>query len=176
MWTIDLEKVRDDGISIERELNSLDFLGEYREVKEFSPIGVSFTLRPLGQNRFQLDGQLDGQAKGICSRCAEDFEFVYKREFHLCLEPSSDITEQNRDVEVAEDDVNLCYYTEKQFDLEQLIEEQITLALPIRLLCRDECKGVCPECGSNRNQGDCGCKTDDVDPRLAPLKKLLSKK
>ena len=95
MWMIDLEKVRDDGISIERELDNLDFLGEYQEITGFSPLGVSFTLRPLGQNRFQLDGRLEGQAKGICSRCAEDFEFTYKKEFHLSLEPSSDLKEKN---------------------------------------------------------------------------------
>ena len=62
---------------------------------------------------------------------------------------------------------------ELRYDLDPLITEDIFLDLPSKLLCSEDCKGLCPVCGKNRNEGDCGCEKQTVDPRLEILKQLM---
>ena len=61
-------------------------------------------------------------------------------------------------------------------DLSELIREAIVINAPVRELCSEDCKGICPRCGANLNEGECQCEEDQVDPRLAPLRKLLEEK
>lgn len=59
-------------------------------------------------------------------------------------------------------------------DLQKLAAADILLELPLKYLCSDNCKGLCPKCGKNLNEGDCGCSTDAIDPRLEALRELLN--
>jgi uncharacterized protein len=61
---------------------------------------------------------------------------------------------------------------EGKANLVELVAEQIYLALPLKPVCRADCKGLCPHCGANRNEASCGCQADWIDPRLAPLQRL----
>ena len=79
-------------------------------------------------------------------------------------------TEEEREVE--EDDLETSYYRDDQIDLSELMREQFYLALPMKPLCREDCKGLCPQCGTNLNTGTCDCAPAWDDPRLAPLKQL----
>jgi len=74
--------------------------------------------------------------------------------------------------EVAEEDLDTSVYRDDQIDLNEVLREQFYLALPMKPLCREDCAGLCPQCGTNRNTGTCSCATEDVDPRLAPLRGL----
>jgi DUF177 domain-containing protein len=70
------------------------------------------------------------------------------------------------------EDLEFSYYDGEEVDLTPLIREQTLLALPTRPLCREDCRGLCPRCGANLNQGDCGCPTEAGDPRLSVLRSL----
>ena len=72
-----------------------------------------------------------------------------------------------------DEDGQFVLVPDESLDLEQLLTEDILLDVPSKFLCSPDCKGLCPVCGKNLNQGDCGCKQDTVDPRLAILKSLL---
>jgi uncharacterized protein len=74
---------------------------------------------------------------------------------------------------MQDEDVDISYYRDDRIDLNELLREQFYLALPMKPLCRDDCKGLCPQCGTNLNTGACSCATQWEDPRLAPLKGLL---
>ena len=76
--------------------------------------------------------------------------------------------------EVQEDDLDTSYYRDHQIDLNELLREQFYLALPMKPLCRDDCKGLCPQCGTNWNTGVCTCTSGWEDPRLAALKGLVN--
>ena len=78
------------------------------------------------------------------------------------------------EVEVADEDINTAYYQHGQIDLAELIHEQLYLVLPMKPLCKDDCQGLCPVCGANRNTTACTCETTWTDPRLAGLKALLN--
>ena len=76
------------------------------------------------------------------------------------------------DVELSSDDLETAVYCGSTIDLAGIILEQLVVNLPIKPLCSDGCKGLCPKCGANRNTETCGCVDDDVDPRFEILKKL----
>ncbi len=99
-----------------------------------------------------------------CDRCAAEVDRAYDFRFrHLLADHLND--EDNDDFLLVEG---------MRLDLEDFVREDIFLALPTKFLCREDCKGLCPQCGKNLNDGSCSCKKP-VDPRLAVLQQLLDK-
>jgi uncharacterized protein len=80
------------------------------------------------------------------------------------------------DMELQDEDLDTAYYRDHVLDLAEMLREQFYLALPMQPLCRPDCQGLCPSCGIDRNVDTCQCQTDWVDPRLAPLKAILTRK
>jgi uncharacterized protein len=75
-------------------------------------------------------------------------------------------------VEVLDDDLGVSFYKGDEIDLGQLMREQFYLSLPMKPLCSPDCKGLCPQCGINRNRETCTCDTKWIDPRFEALKRL----
>ena len=109
-----------------------------------------------------LTGKAKFTAEIVCSRCAETFEkeFVTDIEHQLV----SELNDEDNDVFLLIEDM--------QLDLDSLICEDIILSLPYVFLCREDCKGICSQCGKNLNEGPCNCKKAK-DPRMAALLQLL---
>lgn len=109
-----------------------------------------------------LSGQAAFTANVICSRCAEEF-----------LKSFSVNVEHTLVSELQNEDSDEFYLVEdKVLDLDALICEDIILSLPFVFLCKEDCKGICSQCGKNLNEGECSCKKA-VDPRMAALLELL---
>ncbi len=87
--------------------------------------------------------------------------------------PAGHRTGEGDEQEVEEEDLDTSYYRDDQIDLNELLREQFYLALPMKPLCREDCRGLCPQCGTNLNTGTCTCATEWEDPRLAALKGLV---
>lgn len=126
-------------------------------------------------SRFVLAGTVKARLELPCSRCLEPFSWPVDATFRLRYLPASLNVTADGDREVAEDDFETAFYEGDVIDLGQLMREQFYLALPMKPLCQDECKGLCPACGVNRNTSTCGCDVAWRDPRLAPLEGLLKK-
>jgi len=130
-------------------------------------------------DRFRLVGTVKTALELACSRCLEPFVMPVDREFDLrflpaaAAEPDSD---EDDEAEVEDDDVAVTFYRAEQIDLNELLREQFYLALPMKPLCSGDCKGICPQCGTNRNAASCDCTPHWEDPRLAGLKTLLEKR
>ena len=92
-----------------------------------------------------------------------------------CLEPSPVEVPEADSVELAADDLDVDFYDKDEIDLSAVIETETTLALPMKPLCRDGCRGLCPVCGGNRNLVQCSCQQRAPDPRLAALKDLATR-
>jgi len=127
----------------------------------------------LNYHRAGLDlffyGHISAQPFGNCARCLEAYEFPLEADFSIMLAPRP---AAGQDSSSAEEDVDLGFYDGDEVDLSPIVREQIILALPTRPLCREECRGLCPQCGANRNEGDCGCTEVAGDPRLAVLRTI----
>ena len=170
----------------------------YIEIKEIGPEGLAisrsigaFRLPLSGRDSIQVDtvhlsGELNKDADGIsfagrietaaklsCSRCLEEYSLSLELPFDLfyTTEPEGAAAADNR---IDDDLITRVHYDGVRIDLQALLSEQVYLGLPLKPLCRPDCLGLCPRCGTNLNAGDCGCAEERTeDPRLRVLKNLL---
>jgi len=132
------------------------------------PAEVRLGYHRSGQELF-FHGRVSGQAIGHCARCLERYTFDIAADFSFVLVPRSPMPVE---VGLNEEDLELSFYEGEEVDVSPLVLEQIVLALPTRPLCRDDCRGLCPQCGINRNNETCDCVIQQGDPRLAVLRNL----
>jgi len=121
---------------------------------------------------FHLVGRVTTTLELNCGRCLESFTVPIAASFDVVYVPEG-TGAGDAEREVEPDDVSVEFYKDEVIDLGQLMREQFYLALPMKPLCQEDCKGLCPECGINRNRETCACRHEWVDPRLAALKALL---
>jgi uncharacterized protein len=105
-----------------------------------------------------------------CSRCLERLLTRVGPEVDLHLVPAPSV--RHEQVELTPDDLELDFQQGDTLDVAGLLRSETDLALPMKPLCRPDCRGLCPVCGANRNVTACGCETRGLDPRLAPLDAL----
>jgi DUF177 domain-containing protein len=144
------------------------------EYRVAGPIAVSMDVEKAGGDVFRVAGRLSAVLELACSRCLEAIQVPVEAAFDLRYVPqSTNAGEGER--EIAEEDLTTAYYREGLLDVGELLREQLQLALPMKPLCSDDCRGLCPECGAYLNRTSCSCAPRWEDPRLAPLKKLLNR-
>ena len=149
------------------ELNAL--LGEGRGDYEFAPpLAVHLSHSRAGLDLF-FAGRVEGRATASCARCLDRFPLVLAKDFSLVLTPEAQL---EGEIALAPADLAQSFYSGPEVDMTPLVHEQVLLALPTRPLCAEECRGLCPQCGVNRNTGACQCTVETGDPRLAVLRTL----
>jgi uncharacterized protein len=121
-----------------------------------------------GKRGVDLRAHLDATLTLSCSRCLERFEERISSDFYLVLVPDG-VEFAVGESELRREDAALFYAPEGKADLGEIAAEQIHLNLPLKPVCRPDCLGLCPTCGVNRNGIECGCREEEIDPRLAPL-------
>ena len=150
-------------------------LGEFAlECKVLQPIHAEVFFLPQ-EDGVLVRGKLYGQVSLPCDRCAEATTFDIEHNFDEFEEYPATAGLQSMDS--GEDNLpeSVLIRLEKGgpvLDIGDLLWEEFCLALPVKPLCGDDCKGVCPVCGANLNRGSCGCAEEAGDPRLAALRKL----
>jgi uncharacterized protein len=147
------------------ELNPVD-----ERVSLIAPAAVEGKVRLSGNEVF-VNGHIDTRAQVECDRCLKPVELPVNADFTLEYISDSDY-ESSEVAELTEDELSVAVFDGKGLDVDEIAKEQILLTVPTRMLCREDCKGICPECGADRNTGNCDCVTNDIDPRWAALKNL----
>jgi uncharacterized protein len=141
------------------------------ELPEFSMIKADLDcLITKSGDTIYIRGELAAQISQECGRCLELATIPIGGEFVYTLVPAK--AEVEEDLELTAQELETSYYRGDFIDLAPLICEQIVLQAPMKILCADDCKGLCPRCGVNLNNGSCNCRSDVVDDRLAVLKKF----
>jgi len=130
---------------------------------------VSGTLVLKGK-RLLLHGRLAAQTKVDCDRCLRLVDVSVESQFSL--QYATELEHQSSAVELEEDDMTVSLFDGEAIDIDELVREQVLLAVPERILCQEDCHGLCPTCGADRNLKQCGCEGVDTDPRWAALKNL----
>jgi uncharacterized protein len=105
-----------------------------------------------------------------CSRCLVAYPFEHDEEFLLLLRPRTPVA--GEEISLDREDLDTYYYDDPVVPVAPIIEERIQMAVPMKPLCREDCRGLCPQCGTDRNQSDCTCVTEFSDPRWNALKLL----
>ena len=135
-----------------------------------APVQVEIDIHK-DKDRFRLEGTARTELELTCSRCLEPYNMPVDAVFDVRYLPASDAAGDG-EREVGEEDLDTSVYRDDQIDLNEVLREQFYLALPMKPLCREDCAGLCPQCGTNRNTGMCSCAIGFEDPRLAPLRGL----
>jgi uncharacterized protein len=121
----------------------------------------------LGEIRVQ--GGLKVTVEATCDRCAELATFPLESRFDLVYLPATDDRPGGED-EIDAAGIEVGYYEGGGLSLNEILREVVLLALPMQLVCAEDCKGICPVCGQNRNQRECGCQPEEADDRWNKLK------
>lgn len=168
---LDLTRYREPLSHFSRTFKPEEAAQEGDEYRIVTPVELDFDVHK-DKEKFRLEGRARTELELSCSRCLEPFRMPVDAEFDLRFLPASEMpTEDER--EMQEEDVDSSYYRDDQIDLNELLREQFYLALPMKPLCAPDCRGLCPQCGTNLNTSSCGCESRWEDPRLAPLKGLV---
>jgi uncharacterized protein len=146
---------------------------EDEEFQVASPVHLVLDVHKTG-DAFRVTGRVQATLRLECGRCLEAFTIPVDSVFELRYVSQESNTGADEH-EIHEDDLTTAYYRENTLDLADLMREQFLLALPMKPLCREDCKGLCPECGTNLNTSTCGCAPRWEDPRLSALQGLLDR-
>jgi len=123
-----------------------------------------------------FSGDLEAPLLVTCTRCLKLFPLQVKNRVRIHFVPREKKSSPGSEVEIKETDIEQEIYEEDRVDLHGPIRDQILLDVPLIRLCQEDCKGICPECGNDRNSDPCGCENDgQIDPRFAVLQKLKEK-
>jgi len=142
------------------------------EFEQQTPLVASGTAElQASTEEIRVRGRLSVGLQMECDRCTEPFTHEVKEEFDLIYVPAPE-TAPGAEIAIGPGDSNVGFYEGNGLELNDILQEQVLLALPLQRLCRPDCKGICPTCGQNRNETDCQCCTERVDDRWAALKNL----
>jgi uncharacterized protein len=139
-----------------------------RDFRQTTPLSVELEAELEGRE-IHLVGRLATRLELSCARCLEPVTQELASRFDLRYRPVGSIRAKEDEIELAREDTEVGFYTGGGLFLADVIAEQVNLALPMKVLCGEECHGLCPRCGANLNRERCRCGPRPVDPRLAPL-------
>ena len=148
----------------------LDFSDERVRLSGSPKVSGTFVL--TGE-RLWIHGHLAAGAEVDCDRCLQPVEVPVDAQFSLQYVTRLEY-DLSQAAELEETDLTVSLFDGETIDVDELLREQILLAVPEQTLCLEGCKGLCPGCGADQNLKQCGCEGADTDPRWAALKKLGS--
>lgn len=164
---LELRKVRFDTAFAPGEI---DFLDEgIRQTSDLETTGTAELVGPTEEIRIR--GRLKVRVEAACDRCLEPAPFQIDQEFDLFYRPP--ITGPPAgEIAIDESESEVGFYENGGVELKDALREQVILALPMQRICREDCRGICPVCGRNRNVSDCGCRPAPVDDRWSALRRM----
>jgi uncharacterized protein len=122
----------------------------------------------------RIKGRLTTSLESNCARCLEPIIQDVKSDFDLLYRPQG--ADAGRDeMSVTDAEAEISYYEGEGILLDDVVREQVLLAVPLKVTCREDCKGLCPHCGKNLNQEKCDCAVGFEEPRWAALKEIRGK-
>lgn len=180
---IRIEDIKDEGLYLEfeEEVEAFPILEEMTKAAEcefLAPIRTylrAFRVR----NMIEVEGKVETLVRLTCSRCLKEFESTLKNRFALTYThelPEVGEESGKEGVELSAEEMGLIVFHGEEIDLQDGIQEQVVMAFPQRPLCAEACKGLCPQCGADLNEGDCGCTRASFNDRFAALKDFKVRK
>lgn len=177
------DQLKDGDLRLELEERPETFAVLAKMVKdgvcEFTaPLKAALRARQIG-DMVQVDGRISTAVRLNCGRCLQSFEMPLVSAFELTYTPGETEPEHSdrytEELELTTEDMGLVCFTGEEINLKNEIQEQTVLAFPFRALCRPDCRGLCPTCGVDLNNGTCQCDRPPPDSKFAALKNLKLK-
>jgi uncharacterized protein len=171
---LDLRGFRGGTEEVARQYTPEAFTLTGEDFRIVAPVKLTARVSKDAQ-KVRLAGRVQTTLETDCGRCLEPFTVPVDAKLDLMFLPDAGdgAVQVAGEKEVREEDTGVSFYKDDTIDLGEVMRDEFFLALPMKPLCKDDCKGLCPLCGANWNRDVCACKEEWVDPRLAPLKKFL---
>ncbi|MCX7770815.1 MAG: DUF177 domain-containing protein [Proteobacteria bacterium] len=147
----DIEREWDEDVE---EANALFNIEPHNTLKLIVPFHVTMKLHRIGDN-VDIVGKYEGKLEFVCDRCSEKSYTHLEERFHYLLQPKKPGEEA---IEEGDEELEVGYYEGDEIDLSELAIEHLMLSIPMRMLCKEDCKGICPYCGGNKNERECDCE------------------
>ena len=142
------------------DMSAVDFSGVYPLKKPVKIVGAVSNKASL----VELDAQITYVFEAPCDRCGVDYAKKHTLHIQKSLAPSIE----------GEDSDSILLTPDMKLQLDELVYSEVIVSLPMKHLCKEDCKGICPKCGKNLNEGKCDCPEKEIDPRLSALAELLN--
>ena len=126
-------------------------------------------------SKVTVKGEAAAELQLECDRCLKSLSVPVSSSFEVEY-VTPDTYQADSAAELLDEDLSLSVFNGEVIDIDELVREQLLLELPAQVLCQQECKGLCPECGGDRNDADCKCEEAEIDPRWAGLKEIVNRK
>ncbi len=168
---VQVDEIPPEGLRIELDESGSRFFKEEAALRFGGQIAARLKLSRVDQF-VQASGRVVATATLQCARCLEEFSFPIDTDFAVEIRPAEK-AETHGELQLLADDMDVLTYTGAQIDVDELVAGQVAESLPLKPLCRERCRGLCPQCGQNRNVSECGCAPAVSDTRFAKLKELL---
>lgn len=170
MLLLNLNEIRTPHERFEQVYQPDALAGDRETFSVAAPLDLAFDIYK-DKDQFRVVGGVQTTLELLCGRCLQRFMWPLGATFDLRYQPyAHNAGEGEREIE--DGDLSTAFYENDAIDLGQLMREQLYLSLPMKPLCREDCRGLCPQCGTNWNLGKCDCRPEWVDPRFAALKAL----
>lgn len=163
---IQIFDIPEEGLNL--ELEETPQLEGIRITKPFKAI---LSIKKSGMEVL-IKGIVSGEVELQCSRCLKEYIMPVKTTVEVSYHPIEEINKEEL-VELKRNEMDVDFYRDSEIDTENIIRDQILLAIPMKPLCSEDCKGLCPICGVNLNEESCSCSKNEIDPRLSVLQSLL---
>lgn len=162
-----IDDLTSEPLRIRRDIPSDAYAGEFVLIE---PAGIDIEVVKSGRKVF-TGGSVRTRVQLACSRCLAKFAFEVEAEHFLEYRPREDrCGEEN--IRLKKDELAVAYYSEPVINLYDDIRQTIHLAIPFKPVCSEDCGGLCPSCGKDLNEGDCGCRDLRVNPVFEKLREL----
>jgi len=166
MLSFDIRSLEHHGVAVDGMLSPDDEIWQEDDPRPSGPLHVTGRLSTAGAGRYYWHGRLEGDVVMPCRRCLNDASAHVSGEEHVIFVEADDEEADNPDVYALDERAD-------EIDLRPAIREQWLLAVPTFVLCKDDCKGLCPSCGADLNAGECHCPPQvSVDSRWDALRSL----
>lgn len=180
---IRLKDIKDQGLSLEFAEDAQSFpavveLFADQEIEILQPISTRLRATRVG-DMVEVQGHSTTRVKLPCSRCLSALEVPVEANYELTFVkqlPPVTVEEDAEEVELSAEEMGLVEFHGEEIDLREAIQEQVILALPLRALCDEACRGLCPQCGANLNETGCQCPPSEFRNKFSILKEFKPEK
>ena len=176
---INVNTINEDGLKVraDEQVDAYPVLSELVTTggcESIDRIKVAARVYPV-RTLFAVEGTFETGVVFRCSRCLKSYHTRIADRFHVTFAhelPDSPEEPDASEIELRAEDMGLIEYSGETIDLREVVQEQVVMSFPQRTLCNESCKGLCPQCGVNRNETDCGCEQTTLNTSFAILKNL----
>jgi uncharacterized protein len=170
---IEIERLTSEPLHVQHVVPEGELQFKHEDASLAGPVSADFILTHQAQE-LHVTGAVQTGIRYQCARCLKELEAPLCARFDLLNFPQQEWKE-NEEIELKYEDMEVGFYDGIRLDVNLMILEQVELAMPMKFVCREDCKGLCPACGADLNVESCPCKVEPTDSRLAVLRDFRKK-